>query len=111
MSMGTREHTSDNVRSRMVFYAVESVRIVTVIAGAYFIVAGLDIIFATILHTSGVELSEAVTWSVLLGFLLYVGIVMWAFAAPKRHRSATVIFGLACLLCCAAVILTPETVA
>lgn len=97
----------ENVRT----FILQAIRIVTILAGAYFIVAGLDIVNARLLLNFGLPHGEAMTWSVMLGFVFYVGIIMWAFAAPLHHRPATIIAALAILFSGAAIVLTPATAA
>lgn len=104
------DDSSPDCVASVAYYAVQTARIVAILAGSYFIVAGLDILFARFLNWLGVSQSEAVTWSVMLGFLLYVGIVMWAFAAPVKHRPASVIVFLALVMTCVGIMLTPGVI-
>lgn len=74
-------------------------RAVTALVGGYAAAAGLATLLARLLPGSRVEAS---TWGMVLSFLVFAVLGLWAFHERRLVQVATVIWGLALLSLCAA---------
>ncbi|MEM6682687.1 MAG: hypothetical protein AAF607_10625 [Pseudomonadota bacterium] len=86
-----------------------ALRITIIVVGGYFLMSGFAALLGLFLHTMALNISDAMLWSAMLGFILYIPLIMWAFAAPPRHHPATVILTLALGTCAFAAYLTPTS--
>ncbi|MFT3967729.1 MAG: iron transporter [Sphingobium sp.] len=69
-------------------------RILTAFAGGYAATSGVAALTARILPISRVE---ATAWAMSLSFLLYAGLLLWAFHERRLVRVAALIWGVAAL--------------
>lgn len=75
-------------------------RCATALVGGYAAAAGAASLFARLLP---VGRAEATAWGMILSFLLYASLGLWAFHEPRLARIAAVIWGIAVV--CAGVLL------
>lgn len=59
----------------------------------YFLAAGSVALLAAGFHALGMARSEAVVLSAMLGFLIYLALLIWAFAEPRLWRIALLLIG------------------
>jgi hypothetical protein len=76
-------------------------RAVTALVGGYGAAAGIATLLARLLPGSRVEASA---WGLIVSFLLFAGLGLWAFQEPRLLRVAVVLWG-AALLSAGAVLL------
>jgi hypothetical protein len=79
-------------------------RILTAFVGAYAAAAGIVSLGARL---APIDPSEAVGWAMLLSFLVYAGLMLWAFHEQRLGRVAAAIWGLALLTIGSAWLLGP----
>lgn len=69
-----------------------AVRVISILVGGYALTGGITALGGIGLHAAGLPLSDSMLLTSMLGYLLYVGIVIWGFGAPpKYHPSATIV--------------------
>lgn len=61
-------------------------RVLGVVFGGYAFSAAAVALLAVLLPVSGMARSEAVILASMLGFLIYLGVLIWAFAEPRLAR-------------------------
>ncbi|WP_198970990.1 iron transporter [Xylophilus sp. ASV27] len=80
---------------------VLTARLIGAIAGGYAITAALMLLISRLAHLAGATRSDAVMLSVLLGFVLYGVVLIWAFSvrrlAPLWGLSALAVVAIALL--------------
>lgn len=69
-------------------------RCVTALAGGYAAAAGLATLLARLLPATR---PEATAWGMILSFLIYAALGLWAFHEPRLLRVAATIWGAAAL--------------
>lgn len=67
-------------------------RVFTAIVGGYAAAAGCVSLLARI---APIDRAEATIWAMTLSFLVYAGLVLWAFHETRLARAAATIWGLA----------------
>jgi hypothetical protein len=72
---------------------VVALRVVAAIAGGYAFTASCVALLAATLPLAGMQRSEAVVLSAMLGFLFYLGVLLWAFSVRSLARLWTVLAG------------------
>lgn len=77
-------------------------RIAAAILGGYAFTWGVASLGTVLLVALGVAFHEAETAMLLLAFLLFLGVFLWAFAAPRLARVWAVLAGGAMLMLAAA---------
>lgn len=65
-------------------------RVALAVLGGYDLSAGLVALMAVVLALAGMQRSEAVVLAAMLGFVIHLGVLMWAFAEPRLGRLATI---------------------
>ena len=80
---------------------------VAAVAGGLALTGGASMLTAVGLHRAGIDLADAMNLASILGFLFFVGLVMWTFARQTLLR-ATIIVLLAMVSIPAAISLAPE---
>lgn len=85
-------------------------RIFGIVVGGIALMGGASALGGIGLHAGGMSLTEAMNLSSLLGFLFYVGLVMWGFAQPSLARP-TLVLVFAASTMIAATLLTPSDLA
>ena len=84
---GDKSTPARNVpNARLYLSIVVSARIVLIVVGGYAASAGFVAALSALLPIFGLARSEAVTLSSMLGFILYVALVLWGFAAHRSWR-------------------------
>lgn len=68
------------------------VRVVTAFVGGYTATSGLVALSARL---APIARAEATAWAMLLSFLVYAALMLWAFHEPSLSRVAAIIWGLA----------------
>ncbi|MEM8766628.1 MAG: hypothetical protein AAGE43_04240 [Pseudomonadota bacterium] len=63
-----------------------ALRCLIVIFGGYALTSGLVALSGQALHELGLPLGESVLLVTMLGFLLYLAIIIWGFADPRLPR-------------------------
>jgi hypothetical protein len=79
-----------------------SARCLTALLGGYAAASGIASLFARLLPIARVE---ATAWGMILSFLVFASLGLWAFHEPRLARVAAVIWGSAALSIGAAVLL------
>jgi hypothetical protein len=79
-----------------------SARCLTALLGGYAAASGIASLFARLLPITRVE---ATAWGMILSFLVFASLGLWAFHEPRLARVAAVIWGSAALSIGAAVLL------
>ncbi|MEM1271039.1 MAG: hypothetical protein AAGI08_13445 [Bacteroidota bacterium] len=75
---------SNRIRSAVTHPGVQiTQRVLLAVVGGYYLSAAAVTLFAALLATLGMVRSEAVVLSMMLGFLFYLGLLIWAFAAKR----------------------------
>jgi hypothetical protein len=69
-------------------------RALTAIVGGYAAAAGSVSLLARI---APIDRAEATIWAMTLSFLVYAGLILWAFHEPRFTRVVAVVWGLAIL--------------
>ncbi|WP_380876584.1 hypothetical protein ACFB49_09260 [Sphingomonas sp. DBB INV C78] len=69
-------------------------RVVTAFVGGYAAVAGMAALAARL---APISRPEAVVWAMILSFLIYAGLLLWAFHERRLLRVMAVIWGVAIL--------------
>ncbi|MEO0421953.1 MAG: hypothetical protein AAF184_06440 [Pseudomonadota bacterium] len=85
-------------------------RVVLIVAGGYALTGGLSALGGIAMHALGTPLDDAMLLASMVGFLVYVGIVIWGFSAPPHWRPSLVILTLAVITMVAASTLAPSEV-
>lgn len=81
-----------------------------VVVGGLALTGGITASSGVLLSATRLSLSDAMLLTSMLGFLVYVGVAIWGFSAPKNWRPALVICLLALLMMVIAVGITPKEV-
>ena len=68
------------------------VRAITAIVGGYAAAAGSVSLVARI---APIDRAEATIWAMTLSFLIFAGLILWAFHEPRIKRVIAIIWGLA----------------
>ena len=68
-------------------------RVVLALGGGYALTAAGVLLLAVALAALGMARSEAVVLASMLGFLIYLGVLLWAFAEPRLPRVVAVLLG------------------
>jgi hypothetical protein len=69
-------------------------RVVLAVFGGYaFTAAGSAVLALALPRTTGMERSEAVLLSAMLAFVVYLVVLLWAFAARRLDRVALILLG------------------
>jgi hypothetical protein len=72
-------------------------RVALAFLGGYAFSAGLVAALAALCVWCGLAAAEAAVLSGMLGFLIYLGVLLWAFATPRPRRAALLVLaGAAC---------------
>jgi hypothetical protein len=79
-----------------------SARCLTALLGGYAAASGIASLFARLLPIARVE---ATAWGMILSFLVFASLGLWAFHEPRLARVAAVIWGSAALSIGAAILL------
>lgn len=82
-------------------------RVAAISLGGYCLVSALCILAGLALHELGIALSEAMLTTVLLGYIAYIALVMWAFAEPSGASRAWTILVSAAAAMSLATLLAP----
>jgi hypothetical protein len=69
---------------------VVPLRVALAVLGGYGLSAGLVALLAVVLALAGMQRSEAVVLAAMLGFVIYLAVLMWAFAEPRLGRLAAI---------------------
>ncbi|MEM9989718.1 MAG: hypothetical protein AAF723_09395 [Pseudomonadota bacterium] len=83
-------------------------RCVSVVVGGYALTGGIVVLVSALLHGLGMNLADAVLLTMMLGFPLYVALVIWGFAMRDHWRSSLIFLGLASVSMPLAIIFTPS---
>lgn len=67
-------------------------RCLTALLGGYAAASGAAALIARLAPITRVE---ATAWALIVSFLIYAGLALWAFAEPRLARVATVVWGAA----------------
>lgn len=70
-------------------------RVVAIVFGGYALTAGCVALFGMALQAAGLPLKDAMLASVLLGYVFYVVVVMWAFADRRTLMRPVAVLGTA----------------
>lgn len=68
-----------------------SLRLLLAVGGGYALTAALVALGGVVCEAMGLARSEAVTLSMMLGFLVYLGLLLWAFAERRLGRLIVVL--------------------
>ncbi len=85
-------------------------RVFGVVIGGYALWTGIVPLFGLALHGFGLPLAEGMLISSMLGVLVYIGVLIWGFAAPLKMRPASVILFLGAIAMLAAAQLAPAEI-
>lgn len=79
-------------------------RLITAIVGGYAATAGTTSLFARL---APIDRAEATIWAMVFSFLIYAGLILWAFHERRLVRVAAVIWGAAAASAGCALLLGP----
>ena len=80
-------------------------RVVAIVFGGYGLTSALCVLAGMLLHAMGMPLAEAMLTTLLLGYVFYIGLVMWGFADRTRFfRPWAILFSTAVAMSLAALL-------
>lgn len=79
-----------------------AIRIIAAVPGGYALTAGTVAVMGGLLSALGLPRSESVVVAAMVGFLLYLALLLWAFAERRLSRLCGVVLG--GLIACSAVL-------
>lgn len=82
-------------------------RVIGIVLGGYVLMSGSMALAGMAINTLGVSIVDAMTIATLVGFLAYIGVVIWGFASPSIFRPLAIsLLGFVSVIL--AILLTPE---
>lgn len=73
-------------------------RTATAVFGGYAFTWGLIALNVALLYSAGAEFHDAESLGYIIGFLVYLGVFLWAFATPHLKRVAVILVGAGLLM-------------